>query len=489
MDKNEIATHAIQMKSKKDLLKLLNLIKKAEVEELGFDSSSYHPFTEKQLNFYCNPNHTFHRYRQFKIKKKSGGFRQITAPKTKCFMMMLSAVNEILRAMYTPSEYAMGFTDGRSVATNASIHLGMNYVFNTDLKDFFPSIHQARVWKRLQLAPFNFTIPIANLIAGLCAMKETHRNDDSTLTFNYVLPQGAPTSPIITNMICDKLDRRLAGLAKRFGLHYTRYADDITFSSMHNVYQNNSPFRKELERIITDQGFTINDTKTRLQKKGSRQEVTGIIVSDKLNVTRKYVQDIRNILYMWDRYGYNVAYSKFFPKYKAEKGHVKKGDPDLINVIEGKLLYLKMVKSGEDTVYQRLFERFCKLADKDNLAQNTNAKGVTYLETSSVSDFEKKNSTKVDIIWSDKGKRYACFMLNEKKHLVSVIKSLTIEEEKKKDLLAISSCRDKNNKPFWLIHRHDKEIIAKKMPKLDESNIQAINIDELNAELDSLLKT
>ena len=160
MDKNEIATHAIQMKSKKDLLKLLNLIKKAEVEELGFDSSSYHPFTEKQLNFYCNPNHTFHRYRQFKIKKKSGGFRQITAPKTKCFMMMLSAVNEILRAMYTPSEYAMGFTDGRSVATNASIHLGMNYVFNTDLKDFFPSIHQARVWKRLQLAPFNFTIPI-----------------------------------------------------------------------------------------------------------------------------------------------------------------------------------------------------------------------------------------------------------------------------------------------------------------------------------------
>lgn len=489
MDKNEIATLAVQMKSKKDLLKLLNLIKKAEVEELGFDSSSYHPFTKKQLNFYCNPNHTFHRYRQFKIKKKSGGFRQITAPKTKNFMMMLSAVNEILRSMYTPSEYAMGFTEGRSVATNASIHLGMNYVFNTDLKDFFPSIQQARVWKRLQLAPFNFAVPIANLIAGLCAMKETHRNDDCTLTFNYVLPQGAPTSPIITNMICDKLDRRLAGLAKRFGLHYTRYADDITFSSMHNVYQKNSPFRKELERIITDQGFTMNDTKTRLQKKGSRQEVTGIIVSDKLNVTRKYVQDIRNILYMWDRYGYNVAYSKFFPKYKAEKGHVKKGDPDLINVIEGKLLYLKMVKGGEDTVYQRLYERFCKLADKDDMAQNTNAKGVTYLETSSITDFEKKNSTKVEIIWSDKGKRYGCFMLNEKKQLVSVIKSLTIEEEKKKDLLAISSCRDKNNKPFWLIHRHDKEIIAKTMSKFEESNIQQINIDELNAELDSLLKT
>ena len=132
--------------------------------------------------------------------------------------------------------------------------------------------------------------------------------------------------------------------SRDFGLHFSRYADDITFSSMHNVYQTGGAFRKELQRIITDQGFTINEAKTRLQKKGARQEVTGIIVSEKLNVTQKYVREIRNILYMWDRYGYNVAYSKFYPKYKEEKGHVKKGNPDLINVIDGKLMYLKMVK-------------------------------------------------------------------------------------------------------------------------------------------------
>ena len=140
MDKNQIALLASQMKTKEDLLNLLNLIKKAEIEEMGFDSSMYHPFTEKQLNFYCNPNHTFHRYRQFKIKKKSGGFRQITAPRTQSFMMMLSAVNDLLRSMYVPSEYAMGFTEGRSVVTNAAVHKGKNYVFNIDLKDFFPSI-------------------------------------------------------------------------------------------------------------------------------------------------------------------------------------------------------------------------------------------------------------------------------------------------------------------------------------------------------------
>ena len=138
MDRRQIAQQALQIKGKGDLLNLLNLIKKAEIEDMGFDSSMYHPFTEKQLNFYCNPNHTFHRYRQFKIKKKSGGTRQITAPRTQSFMMMLSAVNQLFRSMYTPSEYAMGFTDGRSVVTNASVHLGMDYILNIDLKGFLP---------------------------------------------------------------------------------------------------------------------------------------------------------------------------------------------------------------------------------------------------------------------------------------------------------------------------------------------------------------
>lgn len=188
---------------------------------------------------------------------------------------------------------------------------------------------------------------MANIIAGLCSMRQVkdvidetkeHNNDKK---FKYVLPQGSPVSPIITNMICDTLDRRLAGLARRFGLHYSRYADDITFSSMHYVYASNGKFRTELCRLITEQGFTINEDKTRLQKLGARQEVTGIIVSQKLNVTKEYVRDIRSILYIWDRYGYTAAIAQFLPKYTAAKGHVKKGNPDLQNVIDGKLMYLK----------------------------------------------------------------------------------------------------------------------------------------------------
>ncbi len=393
MDRDSIAKAARQMETKEDLLSLLNQMKQDEMAECGM-SDKFYPFTMKHLNYYSNPNNSFHRYKQFKIKKKSGGFRLITAPKNQSFMLLLRYVNEIFKAVYTPSDYAMGFTEGRSVVTNANIHKGHNYVFNIDLKDFFPSIHQTRVRNRLMLKPMLFTQPVANLLAGLCSMK-TEKDDGNV---RCVLPQGAPTSPIVTNMICDNLDRRLAGLAKSFGVVYSRYADDITFSSMHNVYQVPGEFRKELKRIIEGQGFTMNDAKTRLQKLGSRQEVTGIIVSDKLNVPQKYVRDIRNILYIWRKYGYSTAFNKFFPKYKEAKGHLKKGNPDMVNVLDGKLMYLKMVKGEEDSVYMRLKAQFDSLCNTLNDGAKTTMHGITYVETTPVLEFERKNDTSIVIV-------------------------------------------------------------------------------------------
>lgn len=483
MDNQQIAEAVLKLKNKQDILDLLNHIKKDEMEELGM-SDKFHPFTEKHINCYCNPNNTFHRYSQFKIPKKAGGFRQITAPKNESYKLILKYLNIVLRSVYTPSDYAMGFAEHRSVVTNADKHKGRNYVFNIDLKDFFPSIEQPRVWKRLQLPPFNFPIPIANVIAGLCSMKTKNEEGNA----KYVLPQGAPTSPIITNMICDRLDHRLAGLAKRFNLNYTRYADDITFSSMHNVYQKNGEFQKELKRIIEGQGFTMNDKKTRLQKKGARQEVTGIIVSDKLNVTQKYVRDIRNILYIWDRYGYNTAYSKFYPKYKIEKGHVKKGNPDLINVVDGKLMYLKMVKGEEDSVYQRLFGKFNILATKVRESMHISSHGVTYIDSTPLVNFEKSIKSELKIIERKKKEKSettdnllrhtAYFVLNKEKVAVSIHRSLNLPKGLNKKELLISYCRDAKNETFWLLHQ-------------DTSNRptqnKTINIDELNKELDSLL--
>lgn len=482
MDKKQIVKQVSQIKSKEDLLNLLNSIKRDELEKMGFDASKFHPFTIRHLNYYCNPNNAFHRYRQFHIKKKSGGTRVITAPRNRSFMMMLQAVNEILKALYSPSDYAMGFTEGRSVVTNATIHKGQNYVFNIDLKDFFPSVEQFRVWKRLQLRPFNFPKQIANIIAGLCSMRQVRdiidetKEHDNDKKFKYVLPQGSPVSPIITNMVCDTLDRRLAGLAHRFGLHYSRYADDITFSSMHYVYAPNGKFYTELCRLITEQGFTINEDKTRLQKLGSRQEVTGIIVSQKLNVTKKFVRDIRNILYIWDRYGYTAALSKFLPKYKADKGHVKKGNPDLQNVIDGKLMYLKMVKSDEDSVYVKLYSKFQSLVLRDTSSKKTNSDGISYVETINILKFEQINGTTIHFVQGKNGKRYAEFILGGEKQYATFMTVVKLDEIK--DNLAISNCRNPKGKMFWLIHKTDKVTVPTK---------PIINIDELNNDLDTLL--
>lgn len=494
MDRKVIAAIAQKMETPIDLLKLLNRLKKDEMREMGLEDS-YHPFTMKLFNYYRNPKNIFHRYKQFQIPKKNGGYRQITAPRNRSFMLMLRYLNEILKSIYQPSDCAMGFTEGRSVASNAAIHIGQNYVFNIDLKDFFPSIEQARVWKRIQAKPFYFSANIANCIAGMCSMQVIRTEADGSEKVCYVLPQGAPTSPIVTNMICDKLDRRLAGLAKRFGLHYSRYADDITFSSMHNVYGKKTEFRKELCRIITDQGFIINDKKTRLQKKGTRQEVTGIIVNEKANVTKKYVREIRDLLYIWEKYGITVAIGKFYPKYKKEKGHVKKGNPNIINVLSGKLMYLKMVKGESDEVFMKLNTKFEHLVDITINALKTTESLITYEETVSLKDFEKRNNTSVTITtsYTDNGKetnaisndeldeykghRYAYFILDGVKVLATVSRSIDPEDENKKDMLAISLCLDKKKKEFWLVHKKDKV------------TVQTVDIDLLNDELDSLLNT
>lgn len=484
MDRTQIAHIASQMSTREDLLALLNRIKQDEVRESGFGANKFYPFTIKHLLYYCNPNHAFHRYHQFKIKKKSGGYRQITTPRNRSFMMLLQSVNEILKAMYTPSDYAMGFTEERSVVTNAAVHKGQNYVFNIDLKDFFPSVEQGRVLKRLTLAPFKFPPQIALIISGLCSMRVKrekpveNKQHDLDRQFAYVLPQGAPTSPIITNMICDTLDRRLAGLAKRFGLHYTRYADDITFSSMHYVYSGNGEFRKELARIIERQGFTVNEEKTRLQKLGGRQEVTGIIVSDKLNVTKKYVREIRSLLYIWEKYSYSAAMSRFLPKYKAEKGHIKKGNPDLTNVLGGKLMYLKMVKGDTDSVYVRLYKKFQELVAKDFGLDKTNSYGITYIETTPLLKFEQDKKTNITFYCKEDDKRYAIFRLGEINQVASINKNVPPNGEQQKETLAVSYCRSHKGELFWLIHLANKVTVYK--PKL-------VDIDELNNDLDSLL--
>jgi hypothetical protein len=449
-----------KMESREDFLILLNNAK------FILYGDNYKPFGLKQLTWYCNPAINRSRYISFNIKKKNGGSRTIHAP-VKGLKSIQRVLCFILQCIYEPHQAAMGFVVGRSIVDNARLHEGSKYVYNIDLKDFFPSIDQARVWKCLQLRPFNLVdtnddntseprmqtgmrrlvtdhgevlfykirndkitlvpdrkgdhkryqerltshlslpegtnlddlfarsklinralledlvkhilaeenlkrltylvisrLGLANMIASLCCTEmevERKENEEWIRVKKNVLPQGAPTSPVITNIVCQRLDHILTGVAKRFGLKYSRYADDITFSSMHNVYQEGSDFLVELNRVIKEQGFHIKQNKTRLQKEGFRQEVTGLVVNSKANVRKSFIKQLRMWLYYWERYGYDRAYTFFVQQYVTDKGHVKEGKPDMANVIQGKLDYLKMVRGEGNEVFQQLKKRYIKL--------------------------------------------------------------------------------------------------------------------------------
>lgn len=457
MEKDIIKNRLSQVKSLNGFAKLLNDIKR---EEFG---TSKHKITAKQLLHFSSPKIAANRYKTFHISKKSGGLREINAPRYQ-LGIILHMLNIVFKAVYTPCKSTMGFAEGRSVVMNASIHTGHHYVFNIDLKDFFPSIPQARVWKRLQLPPFNFPLEVANVVAGLCC----HINAEGTQS---VLPQGASTSPLLTNAVCDTLDRRLNGVARKFGVHYTRYADDMTFSSMHNVYQEGGDFRKEIERIITEQGFTINEKKTRLQRDGERQEVTGLTVNEKVNVARKYTRDLRCILHVWEKEGYGKAYAYFYPMYKRDKGYVKKGEPVMENVIDGKLNYLRMVKGSNNSTYLKLLERFDKLQMMVYLDNETDkGKSYVYVHSYKLAEFEELFQTSVSLRVSKNNKLVATCEMYGKGKTISVSKKtqkwlckslsdIVPETVVSSDNLGncyVTLCRDKG-KNFWLITKEQMQ--------------------------------
>lgn len=355
-----------KMRNQEDLLTLLNNIKKILV---GRNDGSCLPLKMSSLNYYKNIKVSLrHRYHLFDIKKKSGKLRQICAP-VKGLKMFQSCLREIFNAYYEPSPNVCGFVPGRSIADGAKRHIGKNFVLNIDLKDFFDSIEFHRVKAMLCCSPFNLkddrdnpqTIPF--IIANLCCTpKKVIRVDKEGKEYECirsVLPQGAPTSPILTNLICRQLDRKLYLLSKKYHCAYSRYADDITFSSNKNIFQVDGEFYSELRQIIEeDCHLKINEEKTRVQSRKYRQEVTGIVVNKKVNVTRRYVKQIRMWLYLWETYGYNKAHGLFLRDYMHDKGHVKPATAHMENVLGGKLDYLKMIIGEESHTYLSLRKRY-----------------------------------------------------------------------------------------------------------------------------------
>ncbi|MEN2388658.1 retron Ec67 family RNA-directed DNA polymerase/endonuclease [Comamonas sp. A7-5] len=236
-------------------------------------------------------------YKKFKIKKRSGGKREINAPKSKLKLLqrkisffLYDCLSEISISHNRTNSFSHGFMPDRSIATNAQTHRNKRWILNIDLKDFFPSIHFGRVRGILiKDNAYNLNPNIAQIIAQICCL------DDG-------LPQGAPTSPILSNIVTRPLDLRLTALAKKHKCVYTRYADDITFSTNQKEFpaeiahidsSGSTLISKTLKDEINGSGFDVNNQKTRLQSRKDRQSVTGLIVNKRVNVPREYRKYVR----------------------------------------------------------------------------------------------------------------------------------------------------------------------------------------------------
>jgi RNA-directed DNA polymerase len=306
------------------------------------------------------------KYIRFYISKKNGAIREINAP-TGLTLEIQKKLYQILTNIYKLNLKASvhGFVLERNIVTNAENHCGKKFVLNIDIKDFFPSITQKRIRGVLMSPPYSLKSKVATSISHLCCLQGK-------------LPQGSPTSPILSNIVCGKLDSELRLLAKKYRCFYTRYADDITFSTTSTTFSESLAIIKgckpsdvtlgdELVKIFQNNGFEINYSKVRIQKNTQKQEVTGLIVNQKPNVSRKYIREIRAMLYDWHKNGYIPAEMNHLSfRFKQNKGLAY-----LHNVLRGKIDFIGQVRGKDDDIYKKLLAHYHSLIEREIIRQRS----------------------------------------------------------------------------------------------------------------------
>lgn len=302
-------------------------------------------------------------YNSFTVAKKSGKKRIIDSPNNS-IKILQNKVKPLIEAHYRVKKPVHGFVGGgKSIVTNAEQHKKKNYVLNIDLQDFFHSVNFGRVQGIFRNIPYKMGLPAATVLAQLC-------------THNGRLPQGASTSPVLSNLAATSLDKKLVQIAKKFHLTYTRYADDLTFSSNkpfsnllveREVEENGNEKHRVgrlLEQVIKDAGFEISHNKTRLQHKSQRQEVTGLVVNEGVNVNRKFIRKTRAMINEWDK-GLLEAEVRFIKqRYNVTDAEIKTSKLDgsiYKRAIYGNLSFIKMVKGEEHSPYLTLCKKVLEL--------------------------------------------------------------------------------------------------------------------------------
>lgn len=277
-------------------------------------------------------------YSSFSIHKKKGGFRTIEAPSNELkkiqrqLNVQLNVVYQMIKPTCVHGFIKTVFENEKSlsIVSNAKQHVKAAFVLNLDLKDFFHSIDIWRVKEVFMCYPFYFPNNLASYLALLT-------------TYQDRLPMGAPTSPVISNLVCFLFDRKMMRMASENNLTFTRYADDLTFSSDKAI---TPEIIEKIKQVIAEFSFTVNEKKTRILTKNSKQVVTGLTINEKVNVDRRYIRNIRAMLYNWESMGLTKAAAQ------------NKSESEFLFMVKGKLDFLSMVKGKNDAVFLKLYHKF-----------------------------------------------------------------------------------------------------------------------------------
>jgi RNA-directed DNA polymerase len=323
------------------------------------DVASLLGLTDKALRYRLYALSIQNQYQTFEIKKKSGGSRVITAPDLQ-LKRIQHRLHRILECVYEPKAAVHGFTAARSIKSNAEQHPKNKWVLNVDISEFFPSINFGRVRGMFMANPYNCAPQVATVLAKICCV-------------NNQLPQGAPTSPIVSNMICARLDAHMNRLAASTKCKYTRYADDLTISTFRSRFPKEIAELKpvsgkikcvpgpKLIRVIRRNGFTISASKIRLSSLSQRQEVTGLVVNEKVNIPRKFVREIRAMLNNLRKLGVEECQHDYESKYSNRRHRSPSSKvPLFIWVLRGKIDYVGMIRGKEDHIYRDFLKQLAE---------------------------------------------------------------------------------------------------------------------------------
>ncbi len=333
------------------------------------DVSRFFGIDDKQLRYLLYVTKPDNCYSSFRLQKKNGTIREISIPNSKLKHLQEKVLRE-LEKQYEPKKCSYGFIKGKDFIQNAKCHLNKRIILNIDLKVFFNQIHFGRVRGILISQPYGLGQEAASVIAHICC-------------YNQHLPQGAPTSPIVANMVANCLDTQLIRLAKKYRLTYTRYADDITFSTNKIVFpkeivQTNKGIvclGDELSSVLSNASFVVNNEKIHVQTKMQRQEVTGIIVNEKINVKRSYIDEIRILFHKIKKEGiYDTAkkyvlknqykYKKLLPYTKVDSDvNREKLETIFSQILKGKILFLGNVRGKYDSYYLKYAKYYNSVFD------------------------------------------------------------------------------------------------------------------------------